>query len=52
MPFRLIGTESCIRLLDVDGDGADDVIIGLALGKDVTSMLTEASMAEFCRKNG
>ena len=46
------GTESCIRLVDVDGDGVDDVIIGLALGKDVTSMLTEESMGEFCRKNG
>ena len=47
-----IGTESCIRLVDVDGDGVDDVIIGLALGKDVTSMLTESSMADFCEKNG
>ena len=47
-----IGTESCVRLHDVDGDGADDIIIGLALGKDVTSMLTEASMEEFCKKNG
>ena len=36
----------------MDGDGVDDVIIGLALGKDVTSMLTEESMGEFCRKNG
>ncbi len=24
------GTESCIRLYDIDGDGLDDIIFGLA----------------------
>ncbi|XP_052801612.1 protein FAM234B-like [Mya arenaria] len=45
-------TESCIRLVDVDQDGVLDVIIGLALGKDVTNIHTEADMAQFCKDNG
>ncbi|KAJ8299124.1 hypothetical protein KUTeg_023184 [Tegillarca granosa] len=46
------GTESCIRLVDVDGDGLLDVIMGLALGKDVSSMITESSMGQFCKDLG
>ncbi|KAK3095661.1 hypothetical protein FSP39_017289 [Pinctada imbricata] len=46
------GTESCIRLVDIDGDGGQDIIIGLALGKDVSSMVTEESMGQFCRSLG
>ncbi|KAK3087336.1 hypothetical protein FSP39_004814, partial [Pinctada imbricata] len=46
------GTESCVRLIDADGDGLDDVIVGLALGKGVSSMVTKATMGEFCRNNG
>ncbi|XP_060600384.1 protein FAM234A-like [Ruditapes philippinarum] len=46
------GTESCIRLVDVDQDGVLDIVAGIALGKDVTTMVTESDMAEFCRNNG
>lgn len=46
------GTESCIRLVDVDQDGVLDIIAGIALGKDVTTMITEPDMEEFCRNNG
>ena len=31
------GTESCIRLIDVDGDGLDDIIFGLSSVDDATS---------------
>lgn len=50
--FFYLGTESCIRLVDVDGDGLLDIIMGLALGKDVSSMITESSMGQFCKELG
>ncbi|XP_046574702.1 protein FAM234A-like [Haliotis rubra] len=50
--FTDYGTESCIRLADADGDGYDDVIIGLAFGKDVSFMLTEDTMDQFCKDQG
>ena len=46
------GTESCIRLIDVDGDGVDDVIIGLALGRDVSTMVVESTMDKYCQEEG
>jgi hypothetical protein len=38
--------------VDVDQDGVLDIVAGIALGKDVTTMVTESDMAEFCRNNG
>ena len=52
MYLGISGTESCIRLVDVDQDGVLDIIVGLALGKDITQMLTESDMDTFCRENG
>ncbi|OWF47957.1 protein FAM234B-like [Mizuhopecten yessoensis] len=46
------GTESCIRLVDADGDGILDIIVGIAIGKDVSQMIVESSMAEFCKNLG
>ena len=46
------GTESCIRLLDVDGDGMDDVIMGLALGRDISTMVVESTMDKYCQEEG
>ncbi|XP_062612020.1 protein FAM234B-like [Saccostrea cucullata] len=46
------GSESCIRLVDVDGDGLLDIITGLAIGKDISTMVTEPSMEEFCESIG
>ncbi|XP_070199696.1 protein FAM234A-like [Littorina saxatilis] len=46
------GTESCVRLIDVDGDGMDDVIIGLAYGKDITTMIVEETMDKYCQEQG
>ncbi|XP_033752716.1 uncharacterized protein LOC117336335 isoform X1 [Pecten maximus] len=46
------GTESCIRLMDADGDGILDVIVGIAVGKDVSMMIVESSMATFCQNIG
>ncbi|XP_061162239.1 protein FAM234B-like [Saccostrea echinata] len=46
------GSESCIRLVDVDGDGLLDIITGLAIGKDISTMITEPSMEEFCESIG
>ncbi|KAK3602624.1 hypothetical protein CHS0354_034208 [Potamilus streckersoni] len=46
------GTESAIRLVDADGDGLLDIIIGLALGKGVSQMLTDETIDNFCQKQG
>lgn len=46
------GTESCIRLVDVDQDGVLDIIMGVAMGKDVSQMVTEESMDKFCKSLG
>lgn len=43
------GSESSIRLVDVDGDGLKDIITGLAIGKDISTMVTEPDMDKFCR---
>ncbi|XP_074648568.1 uncharacterized protein LOC141904026 isoform X2 [Tubulanus polymorphus] len=49
---NLRDTESCIRLFDVDEDGALDVILGLASGVDVTGELTPDLINETCHKRG
>ncbi|XP_063400956.1 protein FAM234B-like [Mytilus trossulus] len=46
------GSESSIRLVDVDGDGILDVLTGLAVGKDITEMVMESTMDKFCAKHG
>ncbi|XP_005105920.2 protein FAM234A [Aplysia californica] len=50
--FSDYGTESCVRLVDVDGDGLDDVVVGLAFGKDVTAMIVEETMDKYCQEEG
>lgn len=50
--FFLPGSESSVRLVDVDGDGLDDIITGLAIGKDISTMVTEPAMEEFCKSIG
>lgn len=50
--YFLPGSESSIRLVDVDGDGLKDIITGLAIGKDISSMVTEPDMDKFCRSIG
>ena len=47
-----IGTESSVRLVDVDGDGLLDIITGLAMGREITTMIDEFSMDKFCHKLG
>jgi len=41
-----------VRLLDVDGDGILDLVMGIALGKDVSQMVTENTMEDFCTSIG
>ncbi len=36
--FPSVGSESCIRLMDIDGDGIDDIIVALT---DVTAITNE-----------
>jgi hypothetical protein len=48
----IIGTESSVRLVDVDGDGLLDIITGLAMGREITTMIDESSMDKFCHKLG
>ena len=47
-----IGSESSVRLVDVDGDGLLDIITGLAMGREITTMIDEFSMDKFCHKLG
>ena len=47
-----LGTESSVRLVDVDGDGLLDIITGLAMGREITTMIDESSMDKFCHKLG
>ncbi|CAF1267823.1 unnamed protein product [Adineta steineri] len=48
--FPSAGSESCIRLMDIDGDGLDDVIVSLT---DVTTIANEENKDEnhslFCK---
>lgn len=50
--LSISGSESSIRLVDVDGDGLKDIITGLAIGKDISTMITEPDMDKFCRSIG
>ena len=38
--------------MDCDGDGIDDLVFGLALGKDVSDMVVESTMDKYCEEQG
>lgn len=49
--------ESCVRLLDVDGDGKDDIIFGAANAKDIHAVLRVklgkyGDLEDFCHQIG
>ena len=45
----LAGSESCIRLVDVDGDGRDDVIFGMQSDEfPIASVESEDEMKKLC----
>lgn len=48
----MLGFEFSICLVDVDGDGLKDIIIGLVIGKDISIMVMELDMDKFCRSIG
>lgn len=50
--YFLLGFEFSICLVDVDGDGLKDIIIGLVIGKDISIMVMELDMDKFCRSIG
>ena len=55
--FIITAGESCIRLLDVDGDGKDDILFGAANGKDVHDVLDVnmgfySDLEKFCSNMG
>jgi len=51
--IQLSGSESCVRLVDVDQDGALDIIMGLTSENDVTqNVRTEADRKNVCAEQG
>ncbi|XP_013402918.1 protein FAM234B isoform X1 [Lingula anatina] len=47
-----IGSESCIRLVDVDEDGRLDILLGIGIGKDVHTLEDKEKMDKFCKSLG
>ena len=50
-----VGSESVMRLLDIDGDGLQDVVFGAAATADLASISTfdpNKSLKVFCEKTG
>ena len=47
-------TESCVRLYDVNGDGKDDIIVGLAMTERVLHIMdmSHKEAKEFCQSLG
>ena len=55
--FVFTAGESCIRLLDIDEDGKDDILFGAANGKDMNNVLKLSSSSyneakKFCQTIG
>ena len=47
-----LGTESCIRLYDLDGDGLEDVIIGLQQSFAQKNYMNIDEMKTTCKDEG
>jgi hypothetical protein len=49
--YQFVGSESCVRLLDVDGDGILDVLFSAATSQDISGVLSDdkLNMKQFCK---
>ncbi len=50
--FFFTGTESCIRLYDLDGDNLEDVIVGFQQSFALKSYKTVDEMKATCKSEG
>ena len=49
----LSGTQSCLRLVDVDGDGRQDILLGMSMGMDMDAeKMTRTVAKDFCKETG
>lgn len=48
-----VGVQSCVRLVDVDSDGRDDILIAVAMGIDMEAEKMTRNVAKtFCKDKG